>query len=68
MVKSELRNFVKSLLVDHLSTAYYRISDNEEDLRRKYKLTDADINLMLQLCNQYGKAMCKAIGEQYYTS
>lgn len=61
MEKQKLKKIAKHALLSALSTAYYRIVDNDNDY------TEDEKELICQYINQYGDAMAKRIGERYYT-
>lgn len=58
----DAKKIAKDTLLSALSVAYYRISDNEEDY------TEEEKEEIIKYMNQYGEAMAKRIGKQYYTS
>lgn len=61
--KTELREIAKNSLTRALSKAYYSVVDNQEDLG----LSEDELNEVLKLMDNYGKAMCKSIRKDYYT-
>lgn len=58
----ELRQIAKKALQDSVAVAYYRISDDEDG-----ELSEEEKRLVINYMNQYGAAMCKAIGVNYVT-
>ena len=63
--KRELRDMAKERLRDALSVAYYEFVDGENTYYNE--LSEEDKEKVLYFIDQYGEAMCKAIGKKYYT-
>lgn len=61
--KKELRNIAKQTLVKALAKAYYDVSDHADD----FSLTEDEVIEVIEFMDSYGKTMCKAIREKYYT-
>ena len=63
--RRDLRDMAKERLRDALSVAYYEFVDGENiDYN---ELSEEDKEAVLNFIDQYGTAMCKAIGKKYYT-
>ena len=65
-MKKELRKIAKKRIMEALSVAYYHFSDgcNEE----YNDLSEDEQQQVMKLLDQYGKAIGKMLGEEYYTS
>ena len=59
MTKTEMREFAKDKLMEAISTAYYKL-ENEN-------LSDDESEQICKYINQYGESMGKAINRKYYT-
>lgn len=62
MTVANAKKTAKDTLLSALSSAYYRIADNDDDY------TEEEKELIFKYINQYGEAMAKRIGERYYTT
>lgn len=63
--RRDLRDMAKERLRDALSVAYYEFVDGENTDYNE--LSEEDKEVVLCFIDQYGTAMCKAIGREYYT-
>ena len=63
--RRDLRDMAKERLRDTLSVAYYEFVDGENTDYNE--LSEEDKEAVLCFIDQYGTAMCKAIGREYYT-
>ena len=63
--RRDLRDMAKERLRDALSVAYYEVVDGENTDYNE--LSEEDKEAVLCFIDQYGTAMCKAIGKKYYT-
>ena len=63
--RRDLRDMAKERLRDALSVAYYEFVDGENTDYNE--LSEEDKEAVLGFIDQYGTAMCKAIGKKYYT-
>lgn len=61
MNTQKAKKIAKDTLLSALAAAYYRIADEND-------YTEEDKEQIYKYINQYGEAMAKRIGEQYYTS
>ena len=59
MTKTEMREFAKDKLMESIAVAYYKL-ENEN-------FSDEETEQIIKYIVQYGQAMSKAIGKQYYT-
>ena len=64
--KRDLRDMAKERLCEALSVAYYVFTDGENTDYNE--LSEEDKEAVLCYLDQYGTAMCKAIGRDYYTN
>ena len=62
--RRDLRDMAKERLRDALSVAYYEFVDGENTDYNE--LSEEDKEAVLCFIDQYGTAMCKAIGREYY--
>lgn len=62
MTKTELKSIAKDVLMTSLAVAYYSLENGRYD-----DLADEEKEQVALLISKYGKAMAKAIGEEYYT-
>lgn len=60
MTKTEMRKVAKDILMESIATAYYKLEDTEY-------ANGEEQDQIVEYINQYGKAMAKAIHEEYYT-
>lgn len=59
MTKKEKREFAKDKLMESIAVTYYKLEDEP--------FTEEEVEEISQYINQYGEAMAKSIGREYYT-
>lgn len=59
MTRTEKRKFAKDKLMEAIAVAYYKLEDEN--------FSDDEVEEISKYINQYGEAMGKAIGRNYYT-
>lgn len=64
MKKSELNQMAKDCLTRAIAIAYYSLDEYGHPYGT---LTEEEQKIVQERIDKYGKAMCKAIGEKYYT-
>ncbi len=60
MTKKEMRQAAKDMLMSAISAAYYKMEDED--------YTEEEQEEINKYIWQYGTAMAKAIGEEFYTA
>lgn len=65
MSNKEIRETAKTILMENLSIAYYRLANNTNGWANG--MDEKDLEQCYEWINRYGKAMAKSIGREYYT-